>query len=885
MTENKSGSGGDFTPMMNQYLAIKREYRDAILFFRLGDFYEMFFDDAKIASQALGLTLTSREAGRNQRVPMCGIPYHAADNYIARLIKQSFKIAICEQVEDPKLAKGIVRREIIRVITPGTLVNQSELDRVQNNYLVAVCAQPPESYGLAVVDLSTGEFRVTQIDGEEKLLSELCRLAPAELLLSSPAPESSGLAAKIKQRIPAAITPVEGWTFEFTGAYDRLTSHLKTQNLKGYGCEEMPLAVGAAGAALRYLEDTQKTELRHVNRITTYFLSRFMILDANAQRNLELVRSRRGDRKGTLLETLNFTQTPMGGRLLVQWIQQPLLEPAEIGRRLDAVEELAKTEARAGQLRSSLKKITDIERLLSRLSIGTANARDLFALNESLKVVPELKDRLGEVRGELLVSCREGMSALAELTGLVDRAIRPDAPVSVREGGMIKAGFDAELDGLLEITRGGRQWMAATQEEEIKRTGISSLKVRYNQVFGYYIEVTKPNLHLVPSDYIRKQTLVNAERFVTPALKEQEEKILTAEERICTLEYELFQKVRRAVLDETVAVQKNAALTAAVDALGSLAEAAARNRYVRPRVDDGPEIVIEDGRHPVLENVLPSGKFIPNDTLLDDGENQILIITGPNMAGKSTYIRQTALIVLMAQMGAFVPARSARIGIVDRIFTRVGAADDITSGMSTFMMEMSETAAILNNATRRSLIILDEIGRGTSTFDGLSIAWAVAEYLHEHSPVKARVLFATHYHELAELELTLKGVKNYNVAVREWNDEVIFLYKLMKGSSDHSYGIHVGRLAGLPPEVIRRAREILSNLEINSLTSDGIPSLVKSGDKGGKGKARQLSLFATEKENPVLGRLRLLDLNGLTPLEALNLLGQLKKEADGDGKD
>ncbi len=873
----------DSTPMMNQYLKIKREYQDAILFFRLGDFYEMFFDDAKIASSILGLTLTSREAGKNNRVPMCGIPYHAAENYIARLIRQEQKVAICEQVEDPKLAKGIVRREIVRVITPGTLITQNVLTTVQNNYLVSLYQQSPQEYGLALVDLSTGEFRITELESREKMLSELSRLEPAELLLSAGLKKNSELTLKIKQRTNAALSDIEDWNFDFTSAQDKLISHFKVQSLKGFGCENMRLAICAAGAILRYIENTQKTQLHHINKISPYFLNKFMILDSAAQRNLELVRTMGQDKKATLLGELDFTQVPMGKRLIVQWIQQPLLDLDQINKRLESVEELHKNQFLRGNLRETLKNIVDIERLLSRISLGVANGRDIFSLNQSLKIIPQLKNRLKDTKSELLIYIKDTMCNQEELVELVDRAIRPDAPLSVREGGMIKRGFNKELDSLLEVAEGGRGWIAALQQQEIKRTGISSLKIKYNRIFGYYIEITKANLHLVPSDYIRKQTMVNAERFITPALKEQEENILSAQEKVIELEYQLFLNVREAVLDELVSIQRSAALIAMLDVLNSLAEAAARNNYCRPLLFNDLVINIKEGRHPVLENLLSRGKFIPNNTFLDREQNQILIITGPNMAGKSTYIRQVALIVLMAQIGSFVPATSAEIGIVDRIFTRVGAADDISSGMSTFMMEMSETANILNNATSRSLIILDEIGRGTSTFDGLSIAWATAEYLHKDGQTKPKTLFATHYHELAELELTLKGVKNYNVAVREWNSEVIFLYKLIKGAADHSYGIHVGRLAGLPREVIARAREILSNLEINSISNEGIPSLVKSDrDKKDK-KEIQPELFQ-QQENKIVGKIRSLDVDRLTPLDALNLINKWKEELPRQNK-
>jgi len=733
----------ELTPMMNQYLQIKRNHAEAILFFRLGDFYEMFFEDAKIASSILGLALTSRGTGKNSRVPMCGIPYHAADNYIARLIKAERKVAVCEQIGDPKSTKGIVERQIVRVITPGTLLAQNILESNHNNYLVSVYKKTHGEYGLAAVDLSTGEFKVTQLSSEEKILSELSRLQPAELLLC-PNLKNDSIKEKIKQRnINAMVSEVEAWVFDFSYCYEKLISHFKTQDLRGFGAQNMNLGITAAGAALYYLENTQKTEIKHINKITPYSLNKVMVLDGIAQRNLELVRSMRGDKKGTLLNELNFTSTAMGNRLLVQWIQQPLLDIEEINKRLDAVEQLKENQVLRTNLRDELKNILDIERLLGRISLGAASAREVLNLNESLKIIPKIKTRLLSSEAQMLVSIRSELDEQNELIKFLDKAICLDAPFSVREGRMIKEGFNSELDDLKYITRGGKEWIAKLQREEVQRTGISSLKIKYNRVFGYYIEVSKANLHAVPDDYMRKQTLVNAERFITPALKEQEEKIVSAQEKMIDLEYRLFLDVCAEVLKYLIEMQKTAVLIARLDILNSLGEAASRNNYMRPVIDNDLIVDINDGRHPVLENILGTNKFIPNPTYLDCHDNQVLIITGPNMAGKSTYIRQVALIIIMAQIGSFVPAKSARIGIVDKIFTRVGASDDISAGMSTFMMEMSEAANILNNATPRSIIILDEIGRGTSTFDGLSIAWATAEYLHENPKTRPKTLFAS----------------------------------------------------------------------------------------------------------------------------------------------
>ncbi|MBU1045104.1 MAG: DNA mismatch repair protein MutS [Candidatus Omnitrophica bacterium] len=868
----------ELTPMMHQYLQLKNTHQDSILFFRLGDFYEMFFDDAKIASPILGLTLTARGSGDN-RVPMCGIPYHAAENYINRLITAGHKVAICEQVSDPKASKGIVKRDIVRIITPGTLIGQNMLEGKLNNFLASIFQHSEQEYGLAVADLSTGEFKVTQLNQQHRLLGELIRLNPTEIIISAGLKAEKGLIEKINLCIQPMLSDVEAWAFDYAASYDKLINHFKVKNLQGFGCEDMPQAVRAAGALLHYLEQTQKTEIKHINKITPYSLNKIMVLDGVAQRNLELTRTMRGAKKGSLLEELNYTNVPMGSRLLTSWIQQPLLDIIQINQRLDAVEELKNDQALRNSLQSELKEIGDIERLLSRISLGFANGRDLFSLNNSLKIIPKLKTLLDKVNSSLLIDLQAALYEHSDLVDLLEQSIRSDAPVSTKEGRMIKPGFNQELDELIAITRGGKDWLAALQQKEIQRTGISSLKIKYNRVFGYYIEVTNANLSMVPDDYTRKQTLVNAERFITPELKEQEEKILTAQDKMLDLELQIFGKICGQIIDQLSMIQKSAGYIAMIDVLNSLATAAANNNYTRPKLSDDSKIDIKNGRHPVLENLLSRNKFIPNDTILDTQDNQVLIITGPNMAGKSTYIRQVALIILMAQIGSFVPADQAEIGIVDRIFTRIGAADDISAGMSTFMMEMSETANILNNTTARSLIILDEIGRGTSTFDGLSIAWATAEYLHENQASKAKTLFATHYHELAEMEMMFSGIKNYNVAVREWNDEVIFLYKLIQGQADHSYGIHVARLAGLPKQVIARAREILANLEINSISSNGIPSLVQSDINKKTKQEVQPELFS-QKENVLIAKIRTIDINQLSPIEALKLLNQWKQEVE-----
>ena len=873
----------ELTPMMNQYMNIKKEYGDAILFFRLGDFYEMFFEDARVASSLLGIALTSREGGKDTRVPMAGIPYHAADSYIDRLTKAGHKVAICEQVEDPGAARGIVRREIVRVVTPGTSLSPGLLGAKENNFLVSIAREVKGEIGFAIVDLSTGEFKLTQLDSIESLISELVRLNPAECLIPKTLEKDEHFIKKIGTRLPKAATFYDDWLFDYNTAYQALTSHFKVHTLAGFGCDDLKAGVGSAGALLHYLKDTQKNSLSHIVKLSVYSVTGFMIIDSSSRRNLELTRNMRGNTKdNTLLNVLDRTVTAMGGRLLLTWLHQPLTDEERINFRLEAVNELFHKGIVRNLLQDELKKFCDIERLVSRLSLQSAGGRELIMLKNSLLLIPRLKEILAEAESKYLKALRDGLKCMDGITSLIHEAIIDMPPNSIKEGGFIRAGYNKELDELKKFATSGKVWLAEFQKNEIERTGISSLKVRFNKVFGYYIEITKPNLHLVPDNYIRKQTLVNAERFITPELSEYEAKILSTDERIMGLEYELFMKLRALICENLSDVLDNAMLIAQLDVMVSLTDVAVRNDYTMPHVDGGNLIHIEDGRHPVLEQE-GRGKYVPNDTLLDTDENQLLIITGPNMAGKSTYIRQVALIVLMAQIGSFVPARRAVIGLVDRIFTRVGASDDLASGMSTFMVEMSETANIVNNATPRSLIILDEIGRGTSTFDGLSLAWAIAEYINTNKTLRARTLFATHYHELTELGLTWRGIKNYNVAVKEWNDEVIFLYKLTCGGADHSYGIHVARLAGLPEIIIKRAREILSNLELNSLGSKGIhePSIfdIKTGLENPGYPAKDM------QEIPVtlIEELKDIDMDNITPLEALNKLHELKRKAGSKG--
>lgn len=837
------------TPMMQQYQSIRRTLpADTFLLFRLGDFYEMFFDDAKEASAILNVALTKR-----QQTPMCGVPYHAADNYIAKLVKAGKRVAICDQIGEPQPGR-IVQRELTHIITPGTVSDLNLLDSRRNNYLAAVLAKD-DVFGFAFVDLTTGEFRLTELAGYPALEDELARVAPSELLYSE---EQAG----VFNSLPNA-TSADGYAFLLEQAYFTLRDHFKVQSLDGFGCEEMKSAIGAAGAILHYLKQQLRRQTGHITRLSPYRNSSYVILDAATQANLELTVSR-GVKDTSLLGALDRTVTPMGGRKLRDWILHPLRDIGPILQRQQLVADFVAEPFLLSKCRESLKAIRDIERTVGRLSQNGGNARDLIALRNSLEQIPELKSHLRAlgtrehsqsgftkehnapaatpqpVAGTSLPPLSEaldtGMKEFPALISLLASAIVDEPPIAIREGGIFRDGYYAALDELKAAGREGKDWIAQLQQREIETTGIKSLKVRYTSVFGYFIEITKSNLSSVPEHYIRKQTTVNGERFITPELKEMEGKILGADERMRNLEYELFVQLRDEVLKHLDDLQQTAAAIASLDVIGSLAEVARIFGYCRPALDESAIIAIRDGRHPVLDQSLVEEKFVPNDTELDGDGARMAIITGPNMAGKSTYIRQVALLVLMAQTGSFVPAKSAAIGIADRIFTRVGASDDLSRGQSTFMVEMNETANILNNATARSLVILDEIGRGTSTFDGLSIAWSVAEYLHDNA--KCRTLFATHYHELTELEMTRGGVKNFNVAVREWNDQIIFLRKIVKGGADKSYGIQVARLAGLPPEVIARAKEILGNLEQAELNADGKPALAETPPMPKHGKPR-----------------------------------------------
>ncbi len=880
----------DVTPLMKQYREIKRQHVDAILLFRMGDFYEMFDQDAVTASKILEITLTARNKSKGIETPLCGFPYHAADGYIAKLIRRGFKVAVCEQVEDPKLAKGIVKREVIRVVTPGTVLDSNLLDAKDNNYLASLYSAK-EGIGLSFLDISTGDFYLSEIHGAGNLAeldTLLSRFSPREIVMPKsyqPDEQLSGLLRQYTQ----AINGHDDWTFDRETAYRTLLGHFKTASLEGFDVGAMKLGISAAGAVLRYLEDTQKTTLINIRRIKPFRTQEFMVLDASCQRNLELVKNMYdGSVRGTLLAVIDFTVTSMGGRRLREWLLNPQMDAAEIEHRYDAVAELKEGHQLRDFLRASLGEVYDLERLISRVSLGAANARDLLALKQSCAALPKIHSLLSGVQSKLIYSLISEWDDLQDVHQLIDGAIADDPPYTLREGRLIKIGHDAELDELRSISTEGKGWIAGIEQRERERTGIGSLKVSYNKVFGYYIEVTKANLANVPQDFIRKQTLTNAERFITPELKEYEEKVLGAEEKILAMEYRLFQQVRETVSAQTVRIQDMARRLAVLDALGSLAEAAAKNNYARPVILDDDTLRIIDGRHPVIEQLSSDEKFIPNDTLLDCEENQLIILTGPNMAGKSTYMRQVALITLMAQMGSFVPAREARIGLVDRIFTRVGASDFIARGQSTFMVEMNESANILNNATDKSLIILDEIGRGTSTFDGISIAWAVAEYIHDS--LRSRTLFATHYHELTELTLTLSRVKNYTVAIKEWNDQIIFLRRVVEGGADKSYGIQVARLAGLPQRVIQRAKEVLANLEKAEFDELGEPVAAHqeqnaSGAQGNRGKQidagePQLGLYASEA-GLLYQELQDMDIDSMTPLDALNRLHELKRKVEG----
>ncbi len=864
---------------MRQYLDAKRQYRDAIVFFRMGDFYEMFYEDALVAARALDLTLTSRSKDtQGGSIPMCGVPYHAAETYLARLVKKGFRVAICEQVEDPRKAKGLVRREVVRVVSPGTFTEGGYLDAREPAFTLAIVSHDDgRTIGAALLDISTGEFQAAEYagrDGLQALADEVAVLRPREILVPADASAEALLPPSAREGI--AVTRADAWTFEAESARRTLLEHLRTRSLDGFGLEAHPAATRAAGALLHYLRDTQKADLLHVRGVTFREHADRLVVDPLTIRHLEVVESTDGGRPGSLLHELDYTVTPMASRLLRTWLLRPLVALEPIRDRLDAVEDFAFHTTERGKFRDALRTVHDVERLVARIALGTAGPRDLVAVRQSLAAVPRLRLLLDAFQAPLVTSLVAQLDDLEDVRGTIEATLIDEPPALAREGGYVRDGADPEIDDLRTISRSGKQVIAEMETRERERTGISSLKVRYNRVFGYYIEVSKSNLHAVPDDYHRKQTIAGGERFVTPALKEYEEKVLGADERVLEREVQIFEALRARVASEAPRIQDTARAMASLDVLAGLAEAASFSNYIKPHVHDGDDLLIVEGRHPVVERHCPD-PFVPNDVHLDGTTRQLILLTGPNMGGKSTYLRQVALTCLMAQAGSFVPAREAKMGIVDRIFARVGASDNIARGQSTFMVEMQETANILHSATSRSLVILDEIGRGTATFDGLSIAWAVAEHLATSRRARPKTLFATHYHELTELADSLPGVINCHVAAREWRDDIVFLRKVVPGRADRSYGIQVARLAGLPPDVIARARTILDALEQDALARGGRPTA--SGTPSAS--RQQIGLFeSTPPLDGVARRLRDTDLDRLTPLEALTLLADLKRDLD-----
>ena len=875
----------ELTPMMKQYMQTKEEYKDCILFYRLGDFYEMFFDDALTASKELEITLTGKNCGLEERAPMCGIPYHAVDSYLNRLVSKGYKVAICEQVEDPKTAKGIVKREVIRVVTPGTNLDTQGLDETKNNYIMCIVYMA-DRYGLSVADVTTGEYLVTELDSQTKLMDELYKFMPSEIVCNE-AFYMSGLDLDdLKNRLHMAIYSLEAWYFDDALCRETLQEHFKVASLEGIGLSDYECGMIASGALLKYLEETQKNSLSHMSRLTRYATGNYMVLDSATRRNLELVETlREKQKRGSLLWVLDKTKTAMGARTLLKYVEQPLIDKESIVKRLDAVAELKDNAICREEIREYLNPVYDLERLVGKITYQSANPRDLIAFQSSLSMLPSVKCILKDMESDLLKEIYEELDPLEELCDLVGRAIQEEPPLAMKEGGIIKDGYNEEVDRFRKAKSEGKNWLADLETKEREKTGIKNLRIRYNKVFGYYLEVTNSFKDLVPDYYTRKQTLANAERYIIPELKELEDTILGAEDKLCALEYELYCEVRNTIAAELTRIQRTAKAVAKLDVIASLALVAERNNYVRPKINEKGVIDIRDGRHPVVEKMIPNDMFIANDTYLDDKKQRISIITGPNMAGKSTYMRQAALIVLMAQLGSFVPASSANIGLVDRIFTRVGASDDLASGQSTFMVEMNEVANILRNATSKSLLILDEIGRGTSTFDGLSIAWAVVEYISNSKLLGAKTLFATHYHELTELEGKISNVNNYCIAVKEKGDDIVFLRKIVKGGADKSYGIQVAKLAGVPDPVINRAKEIVEELvtaditgKVKNIAVQGSETKKKTQKKLDEVDLTQFSLFDTVKDDDVLNELKELDISHMTPMDAMNKLYQLQNK-------
>ena len=875
----------EYSPMMQHYLQTKEEYPDCILFYRLGDFYEMFFEDAKIVSRELELTLTGKSCGQEERAPMCGVPFHAYESYMNRLVAKGYKVAICEQMEDPKQAKGMVRREVIRVVTPGTNINEQALDEGKNNYIMCIVSLS-DQFGVATADVTTGDFFVTEVDSKRRLLDEIYKFSPTEVVCNE-ALFMSGLDIDdLKNRVGIVLNSLEHWYFDDSLCENTLKEHFRVNSLEGLGLADLECGMIASGSLLKYLYETQKNSLEQISAIHPYTTGKFMVLDSSTRRNLELVETlREKAKRGSLLWVLDKTKTAMGARKLRSFVEQPLIEKEEIEGRLDAIEELMQRAIDREELREYLNPVYDLERLLTRITYQSANPRDLTAFKSSIGMIPHIRRILLELQSKEIQGICEDMDTLEDLYTLIDAAIEEEPPITVREGGIIKDGYHEEIDRLREAKSQGKNWLAELEAKEREKTGIKNLKIKFNKVFGYYLEVTNSFKDLVPDYYTRKQTLTNAERYITPELKEMEDMILGAEDKLVQLEYELFRELREQIAKNVVRIQKTAKALAKIDVFASLALISEQNHYCRPSLNQNGRIDIKNGRHPVVEKMINNDMFIANDTYLDNQKNRISVITGPNMAGKSTYMRQTALIVLMAQIGCFVPAETADIGIVDRIFTRVGASDDLASGQSTFMVEMTEVANILRNATGNSLLILDEIGRGTSTFDGLSIAWAVVEHISNPKLLGAKTLFATHYHELTELEGKLDNVNNYCIAVKEKGDDIVFLRKIVKGGADKSYGIQVAKLAGVPDSVIERAKEIAEELGRHDIV-DFTEILSNKKNSATKKKKEhldevdltQMSLFDAVNDNDIIEELKEIDVGNLTPIEALNKLYELQNK-------
>lgn len=874
----------ELTPMMQQYMETKEQYKDCILFYRLGDFYEMFFDDALTASRELEITLTGKNCGLEERAPMCGVPYHAVDTYLNRLVSKGYKVAICEQVEDPKQSKGIVKREVIRIVTPGTNLNTQALDETKNNYIMCI-VYADEQYGVSSADVTTGDYSVTEIDSVQKLQDEIYKISPSEIICNEALFMSGFSLEELKDRLGITVYSLDSWYFDDMLCKKTLLEHFHVSSLEGLGLKDYDSGIIAAGALLKYLLETQKTSLDHLSKLSGYVTGKYMLLDSSTRRNLELCETlREKQKKGSLLWVLDKTKTAMGARMLRKYVEQPLIEKESVLKRLDAVEELVSNAIGREEIREYLSPVYDLERLVSKIVYQSANPRDMTAFQSSLAMLPPIRYILEEMNSELLRELYENLDPLEDICALIQSAIKEDPPIAMKEGGIIKEGYNEEVDRLRNAKSDGKMWLAELEANEREKTGIKTLKIKYNKVFGYYLEVTNSFKDQVPDYYTRKQTLANAERYTIPKLKELEDTILGAEDRLYALEYELYCEVRNQVAAQILRIQTTAKAVANLDVFASLAVVAEKNRYVRPKINEKGVIDIKDGRHPVVEKMIPNDMFISNDTYLDDKKNRISIITGPNMAGKSTYMRQSALIVLIAQIGSFVPAASANIGLVDRIFTRVGASDDLASGQSTFMVEMTEVANILRNATSKSLLILDEIGRGTSTFDGLSIAWAVVEHISNGKLLGAKTLFATHYHELTELEGKIDNVHNYCIAVKEKGDDIVFLRKIVKGGADKSYGIQVAKLAGVPESVIVRAKEIveeLSDADITTRVRDIAEHTVEMKRKKKKYDdldLAQFSLFDTVTDDDVIEELKSIDIGNLTPVDALNTIYRLQNK-------